>query len=116
MLLLYSSQILQGFPKTASGDSTNSPTVAESHSIALSNNTRDNGDIVYKLETAQDLERKKSQNSTESVRRLQDFLEVTEPGTNMDRYLLPSKTLLRYAMLMDIVTPNCRRSVCFTKG
>ncbi|KAJ8389046.1 hypothetical protein AAFF_G00124430 [Aldrovandia affinis] len=31
-------------------------------------------------------------------------------------YLLPPKTLLRYALLLDIVRPTCRRSVCFTKG
>lgn len=73
---------------------------------------------MYKLETAQDAQRKMGQNSDESVRRIQEFLEVQGEGggEDMERYLLPPKTLLRYAMLMDIVRPSCRRSVCFTKG
>ncbi|XP_072535793.1 tRNA (cytosine(38)-C(5))-methyltransferase [Salminus brasiliensis] len=109
-------EILDGFPKTASSDLTGKSTVSDSHCTTLSSNMRDNKDIIYKLETAQDLERKRSQNSEETVRRLQDFLEEEGQGTGMDHYLLPRKTLLRYAMLMDIVNPTCRRSVCFTKG
>nr|XP_006634398.1 PREDICTED: tRNA (cytosine(38)-C(5))-methyltransferase isoform X1 [Lepisosteus oculatus] len=70
--------------------------------------------VVYKLETAKDLERKKSQDSDVSVRRLQDYLE--EEPKDLTQYLLPPKTLLRYSMLLDIVKPTCRRSVCFTKG
>ncbi|XP_036441843.1 tRNA (cytosine(38)-C(5))-methyltransferase isoform X2 [Colossoma macropomum] len=110
------SEILQGFPKAASSDGTDSPIIPDSHCSALSSKTRDNKDVIYKLETAQDLERKKSQNSKESVRKLQDFLEEEGQRIDMDHYLLSSKTLLRYALLMDIVNPNCRRSVCFTKG
>uniref|UniRef100_A0A8B9H3X9 tRNA (cytosine(38)-C(5))-methyltransferase n=1 Tax=Astyanax mexicanus TaxID=7994 RepID=A0A8B9H3X9_ASTMX len=114
--LYYFSQILEGFPKTSSSDATGTPTISNTHSASLSSNMSDNKDIIYKLETAQDLERKRSQNSEESIRRLQDFLEEEGQETDMDHYLLPPKTLLRYAMLMDIVSPTCRRSVCFTKG
>ncbi|XP_066539715.1 tRNA (cytosine(38)-C(5))-methyltransferase isoform X2 [Hoplias malabaricus] len=107
------SEILEGFPKAFNEGS---PTVSDSYCGSPSSNLKDDRDIIYKLETARDLERKRSQNSEESVRRLQDFLEDEGHRTDMDQYLLPSKILLRYAMLMDIVDPNCRRSVCFTKG
>ncbi|KAL6488687.1 hypothetical protein MHYP_G00024280 [Metynnis hypsauchen] len=110
------SEILQIFPTAHSSDGTDSSIIPDSHCSAHSSKTRDNKDVLYKHETAQDLERKKSQNSEESVRKLQDFLEEEGQRTDMDHYLLPAKTLLRYALLMDIVSPNCRRSVCFTKG
>ncbi|XP_072268880.1 tRNA (cytosine(38)-C(5))-methyltransferase [Pyxicephalus adspersus] len=71
------------------------------------------GDIVYKLETAEELERKQSQDNDFSVHTLQDFLENTE---EISQYLLPPKSLLRYALILDIVKPTCRRSTCFTKG
>ncbi|XP_056155277.1 tRNA (cytosine(38)-C(5))-methyltransferase isoform X2 [Lampris incognitus] len=77
------------------------------------------GSVLYKLETAQDAERKSYQNSDQSVQQIQDFLEPRMKGEaeeEMASYLLTPKTLLRYALLMDIVTPACRRSVCFTKG
>uniref|UniRef100_A0A3B1KKA7 tRNA (cytosine(38)-C(5))-methyltransferase n=1 Tax=Astyanax mexicanus TaxID=7994 RepID=A0A3B1KKA7_ASTMX len=115
-LMVSPTSILEGFPKTSSSDATGTPTISNTHSASLSSNMSDNKDIIYKLETAQDLERKRSQNSEESIRRLQDFLEEEGQETDMDHYLLPPKTLLRYAMLMDIVSPTCRRSVCFTKG
>ncbi|XP_074261081.1 tRNA (cytosine(38)-C(5))-methyltransferase isoform X3 [Saimiri boliviensis] len=44
---------------------------------------------------------------------LKDFLE---DDIDMNQYLLPPKSLLRYALLLDIVQPTCRRSMCFTKG
>ncbi|TRY89109.1 hypothetical protein DNTS_004578 [Danionella cerebrum] len=69
---------------------------------------------MFKLETEEEFERKRNQDSQESVRRLQDFLE--EEDVHMDQYQLADKTLLRYALLMDIVQPSSRRSVCFTKG
>lgn len=62
-----------------------------------------------------DAERKRNQNSNLSVRQIQDFLEP-QMEVNMEHYLLPPKTLLRYALILDIVQPTCRRSVCFTKG
>nr|XP_057916900.1 tRNA (cytosine(38)-C(5))-methyltransferase [Doryrhamphus excisus] len=71
--------------------------------------------FLYKLETTTEVLRKVNQNMDLSVRQIQDFLE---PEENMDieQYLVPHKTLLRYALILDIVTPVCRRSVCFTKG
>ncbi|XP_036935404.1 tRNA (cytosine(38)-C(5))-methyltransferase [Acanthopagrus latus] len=72
-------------------------------------------EAMYKLETAKDAQRKINQNNDLSVRQIQDFMEP-QMEVNMEHYLLPPKTLLRYAMLLDIVRPTCRRSVCFTKG
>ncbi|XP_010897330.2 tRNA (cytosine(38)-C(5))-methyltransferase [Esox lucius] len=71
--------------------------------------------VLYKLERIQDAERKSRQNRDESVRQIGDYLE-NHGGEEMEQYLLSHKTLLRYALLMDIVRPTCRRSVCFTKG
>uniref|UniRef100_A0A3Q3MXI5 tRNA (cytosine(38)-C(5))-methyltransferase n=1 Tax=Mastacembelus armatus TaxID=205130 RepID=A0A3Q3MXI5_9TELE len=73
------------------------------------------GRILYKLETTTDAQRKENQNNDLSVRQIQDYLEP-QSEINMELYLLPPKTLLRYALLMDIVQPTCRRSTCFTKG
>lgn len=73
------------------------------------------GEALYKLETAKDAQRKINQNNDLSVKQIQDFMEP-QMEVNMEHYLLPPKTLLRYAMLLDIVRPTCRRSVCFTKG
>ncbi|XP_037550321.1 tRNA (cytosine(38)-C(5))-methyltransferase [Nematolebias whitei] len=73
------------------------------------------GHVLFKLETAMEAQRKVSQNNDLSVRQIQDFLEpMTEE--NMNHYLLAPKTLLRYGLILDIVQPKCRRSVCFTKG
>ncbi|KAM9331660.1 tRNA (cytosine(38)-C(5))-methyltransferase [Pholidichthys leucotaenia] len=71
--------------------------------------------FLFKLEKAVDVQMKISQNSDLSVRQIQDFLEpLTE--VKLEEYLLPPKTLLRYGLVLDIVQPTCRRSVCFTKG
>ncbi|XP_077664293.1 tRNA (cytosine(38)-C(5))-methyltransferase isoform X2 [Eretmochelys imbricata] len=70
--------------------------------------------FVFKLETAKEMERKRNQDSDLSIQMLKDFLE--EDGEEMSQYFLPPKALLRYAFLLDIVTPSCRRSTCFTKG
>uniref|UniRef100_A0A8C5VN86 tRNA aspartic acid methyltransferase 1 n=1 Tax=Microcebus murinus TaxID=30608 RepID=A0A8C5VN86_MICMU len=69
--------------------------------------------ILFKLETAEEIERKNQQDSDLSVQMLKDFLE---DDIDMNQYFLPPKSLLRYALLLDIVKPTCRRSVCFTKG
>nr|XP_019956937.1 PREDICTED: tRNA (cytosine(38)-C(5))-methyltransferase [Paralichthys olivaceus] len=73
------------------------------------------GRVLYKLETAADVQQKRNQNSNLSVRQIQDFLEP-QMEANLENFLLPPKTLLRYALLLDIVQPSSRRSVCFTKG
>ncbi|XP_066137154.1 tRNA (cytosine(38)-C(5))-methyltransferase isoform X1 [Saccopteryx bilineata] len=69
--------------------------------------------ILYKLETAEEIDRKHQQDSDLSVQMLKDFLE---DDIDMNQYFLPPKSLLRYALLLDIVKPTCRRSMCFTKG
>ncbi|ELK16951.1 tRNA (cytosine(38)-C(5))-methyltransferase isoform X1 [Pteropus alecto] len=69
--------------------------------------------ILFKLETAGEIERKHQQDSDLSVQMLKDFLE---DDADMSQYFLPPKPLLRYALLLDIVKPTCRRSMCFTKG
>ncbi|XP_005387021.1 PREDICTED: tRNA (cytosine(38)-C(5))-methyltransferase isoform X2 [Chinchilla lanigera] len=69
--------------------------------------------ILFKLETAEEIDRKHRQDNDLSVQMLKDFLEE-EIDTN--QYYLPLKSLLRYAFILDIVKPTCRRSTCFTKG
>ncbi|KAL2085661.1 hypothetical protein ACEWY4_018981 [Coilia grayii] len=112
------SEILERFPSSPSGEaSSDTPMVPASPSKCPSSGNGEDGCILYKMETAQDAQRKMGQNNDESVRRIQEFMEVQgEGGEDMEQYLLPPKTLLRYALLMDIVRPACRRSVCFTKG
>ncbi|XP_051061810.1 tRNA (cytosine(38)-C(5))-methyltransferase isoform X2 [Phodopus roborovskii] len=68
--------------------------------------------ILFKLETAEEIDRKHQQDNDLSVQMLKDFLE--DEDTN--QYFLPPKLLLRYALLLDIVKPTSRRSMCFTKG
>ncbi|XP_031224908.1 tRNA (cytosine(38)-C(5))-methyltransferase isoform X2 [Mastomys coucha] len=68
--------------------------------------------ILFKLETAEEMDRKHQQDSDVSVQMLKDFLE----DGDMDQYLLAPRSLLRYALLLDIVRPTSRRSMCFTKG
>ncbi|XP_048367263.1 tRNA (cytosine(38)-C(5))-methyltransferase isoform X2 [Sphaerodactylus townsendi] len=75
---------------------------------------RQKENILFKLETAEELERKQQKDNDVSVRMLKDFLQ--EDGEGLSQYFLPPKSLLRYAFLLDIVTPACRRSTCFTKG
>ncbi|NXH59179.1 TRDMT methyltransferase, partial [Rhabdornis inornatus] len=70
--------------------------------------------FVFKLETVEEMERKHNQDNDSSIQMLKDFLE--EENEEMSQYFLPPKSLLRYAFLLDIVKPTCRRSTCFTKG
>uniref|UniRef100_A0A9J7YEJ1 tRNA aspartic acid methyltransferase 1 n=1 Tax=Cyprinus carpio carpio TaxID=630221 RepID=A0A9J7YEJ1_CYPCA len=107
----FPTSILEGFPMS---ESSNSLAVPHNHPTSSECEREKTGTIIFKLETEEELERKRIQDSQETVRRLQDFLQEDEEG--MDQYLLPPKTLLRYALLMDIVQPSSRRSVCFTKG
>ena len=131
-------QIVEGFPQSRSSKSSSHPCPAPApapapapptscHSPSLKEQQEvvppdTDGVVLYKLETARDADRKSDQNADLSVRQIQEFLK---PGSDLggeeeeeevSQYLLPAKTLLRYALLMDIVTANCRRSVCFTKG
>ncbi|PKU32192.1 trna (cytosine -c)-methyltransferase isoform x2 [Limosa lapponica baueri] len=72
------------------------------------------GAFLFKLETVEEMERKRDQDNDSSIQMLKDFLE--EENEEMSQYFLPPKSLLRYAFLLDIVKPTCRRSTCFTKG
>uniref|UniRef100_A0A8C1YWA9 tRNA (cytosine(38)-C(5))-methyltransferase n=1 Tax=Cyprinus carpio TaxID=7962 RepID=A0A8C1YWA9_CYPCA len=108
---LTSAEIMEGFPMSESPDSL---TVPHNNPTSSECEREKSGMIIFKLETEQELERKRIQDSQETVRRLQDFLQEDEE--DLDQYLLPPKTLLRYALLMDVVQPSFRRSVCFTKG
>ncbi|XP_075408565.1 tRNA (cytosine(38)-C(5))-methyltransferase isoform X2 [Tenrec ecaudatus] len=69
--------------------------------------------VLFKLETTQDIDRKHQQNSDLSVQTLKEFLE---PDIDLHQYFLPPRLLRRYALIFDIVTPTCRRSMCFTKS
>lgn len=116
-------QILMEFPKIATVQPQNHAVVAEDKlrvqrtepNICLdSSSTQCSGKdtILFKLETAEEIDRKLQQDSDLSVQMLKDFLE--DDDTN--QYFLPPKLLLRYALLLDIVKPTSRRSMCFTKG
>uniref|UniRef100_A0A8C2EBP1 tRNA aspartic acid methyltransferase 1 n=1 Tax=Cyprinus carpio TaxID=7962 RepID=A0A8C2EBP1_CYPCA len=107
----FPTSIMEGFPMSESPDSL---TVPHNNPTSSECEREKSGTIIFKLETEQELERKRIQDSQETVRRLQDFLQEDEE--DLDQYLLPPKTLLRYALLMDVVQPSFRRSVCFTKG
>ncbi|NXV78239.1 TRDMT methyltransferase, partial [Atlantisia rogersi] len=72
------------------------------------------GPFLFKLETVEEMERKHGQDNDSSIQMLKDFLE--DENEEMNQYFLPPKSLLRYAFLLDIVKPTCRRSTCFTKG
>ncbi|NXL00383.1 TRDMT methyltransferase, partial [Mesembrinibis cayennensis] len=72
------------------------------------------GAFLFKLETVEEIERKHRQDNDSSTQMLKDFLE--EENEEMSQYFLPPKSLSRYAFLLDIVKPTCRRSTCFTKG
>ncbi|NXU74012.1 TRDMT methyltransferase, partial [Oreotrochilus melanogaster] len=72
------------------------------------------GAFLFKLETVEEMERKYGQDNDSSIQMLKDFLE--EENEDMSQYFLPPKSLLRYAFVLDIVKPTCRRSTCFTKG
>ncbi|KFQ61081.1 tRNA (cytosine(38)-C(5))-methyltransferase, partial [Pelecanus crispus] len=72
------------------------------------------GAFLFKLETVEEIKRKHGQDNDSSIQMLKDFLE--EENKEMSQYFLPPKSLLRYAFLLDIVNPTCRRSTCFTKG
>ncbi|XP_004578941.3 tRNA (cytosine(38)-C(5))-methyltransferase [Ochotona princeps] len=116
-------QVLMKFPKMESDHpqqySVDAKQKAEEKEIqpsvcSGSNKLRPGKDtILFKLETAEEIDRKRQQDSDLSVQMLKDFLE---DDIDTNQYFLPPKSLLRYALLLDIVSPTCRRSTCFTKG
>ncbi|KAM6161903.1 tRNA (cytosine(38)-C(5))-methyltransferase isoform 2-T2 [Erethizon dorsatum] len=69
--------------------------------------------ILFKLETAEEIDRKHQQDNDLSVQMLKDFLE---DETDMNQYFLPPKSLLRYALLLDIVKPTCRSYGSYVEG
>ncbi|XP_055085942.1 tRNA (cytosine(38)-C(5))-methyltransferase isoform X1 [Periophthalmus magnuspinnatus] len=106
------SQILEAFPLHMDLDVSEQPTVLTPFQPETE---VEQGQVLYKLETPEEVQRKQKQNSDPSIRQIQDFLDP-DLDLDMDQYLLPPKTLLRYANILDIVWPSCRRSICFTKG
>ncbi|XP_054478789.1 tRNA (cytosine(38)-C(5))-methyltransferase [Anoplopoma fimbria] len=112
-----SSKILDAFPHPAESGSPERNAALDPPHPATCQPEEDmqGGHVLYKQETKIDAQRKLSQNNDLSVRQIQDFLEP-QREVNVEHYLLPPRTLLRYALLLDIVQPTCRRSVCFTKG
>ncbi|XP_068603922.1 tRNA (cytosine(38)-C(5))-methyltransferase isoform X3 [Brachionichthys hirsutus] len=110
-------EVLDAFPYSPESYSPKKPAVLSP--LLLSNcqpeEELQDGHVFCKVETTMDEQKKLKQNSDLSLRQIQDFLEP-HVDVNMERYLLPPKTLLRYALLLDIVCPTYRRSNCFTKG
>lgn len=116
------SKILEAFPVQSEMDLPEQSTILSPHPAPQSakgqktcpqTGGHETGDVLYKLETSTEVQRKDLQNRNTSIRLIQDYLE---PELNIEDYLLPPKTLLRYANILDIVRPTCRRSICFTKG
>ncbi|XP_041486802.1 tRNA (cytosine(38)-C(5))-methyltransferase [Microtus oregoni] len=115
-------QILMEFPNSATLQPQACSVIAENKlraespepSTCFDGSTQCSGKdtILFKLETAEEIDRKHQQDSDLSVQMLKEFLEDVDPS----QYFLPPKLLLRYALLLDIVTPTSRRSMCFTKG
>ncbi|XP_063159630.1 tRNA (cytosine(38)-C(5))-methyltransferase isoform X2 [Candoia aspera] len=94
-----------------------SPVLSKALSSGLDANGRQclqKADFLYKLETETELERKQQWDNNLSLQMLKNFLQ--DDGEGLSQYFLPLKSLLRYALLLDIVKPTCRRSTCFTKG
>ncbi|KAB0347311.1 hypothetical protein FD754_012168, partial [Muntiacus muntjak] len=116
-------QVLMEFPKTESEHPPKYAVNAEKKTeekkiepnISFDSSTQCSGKeaILFKLETAGEIDRKQQQDSNLSVRMLKDFLE---DDIDKHSFFLPPKSLLRYALLLDIVKPTSRRSTCFTKG
>ncbi|XP_027451018.1 tRNA (cytosine(38)-C(5))-methyltransferase isoform X2 [Zalophus californianus] len=116
-------QVLMEFPKIESEHPERNTIVTENKierkkiepSICFDKSRQRSGKeaILFKLETVEEIDRKHHQDSDLSVQMLKDFLE---DDIDVNQYFLPPKSLLRYALLLDIVKPTCRRSTCFTKG
>lgn len=108
------SKILETFPVHNAKDLLEQSTFVSPHHTETQDGPESDR-FLYKLETRAEVQKKQQQNSDPSIRQIRDFLDP-DPDLNLDQYLLPPKTLLRYALILDIVHPSSRRSVCFTKG
>uniref|UniRef100_A0A670JP35 tRNA (cytosine(38)-C(5))-methyltransferase n=1 Tax=Podarcis muralis TaxID=64176 RepID=A0A670JP35_PODMU len=120
-------KILTDFPsqEPASSETSSVPAASAKHSSPKAAKDLGSGydndgrqrpqDFLFKLETAEQLERKQQVDRDLSVQMLKAYLQ-DDDGEEMSQFFLPAKSLLRYAFLLDIVTPSCRRSTCFTKG
>lgn len=112
--------MMMNLPPQISADSAEEPTPSypaspsSQHACAPEYRTH-TSPCSSQLKATLEAQKKKNQNHNLSVKQIQDFLEPQE-DVNLEQYLLPPKILLRYAQLLDIVRPTCRRSVCFTKG
>uniref|UniRef100_A0A673UY41 tRNA (cytosine(38)-C(5))-methyltransferase n=1 Tax=Suricata suricatta TaxID=37032 RepID=A0A673UY41_SURSU len=122
-LLAKTIEVLTEFPQIESEHPEKNTIVAEKKierkkiepNICFDNSRQCSGKeaILFKLETIEQIDRKRHQDSDLSVQMLKDFLE---DDVDTNQYFVPPKSLLRYALLLDIVKPTCRRSTCFTKG
>ncbi|GCB72556.1 tRNA (cytosine(38)-C(5))-methyltransferase isoform X2 [Scyliorhinus torazame] len=122
-----SHQILKHFPDHDDADlrsrdgssfnqmlSTDSNKKEQNKSEYCAENGKSQVNLLYKLETSEHQKQKQIQDNNLSIQLIQDFLE--EGLQNPSLYFIPPKSLLRYALILDIVGQTCRRSVCFTKG
>ncbi|XP_041817384.1 tRNA (cytosine(38)-C(5))-methyltransferase isoform X2 [Chelmon rostratus] len=110
-------KVLDAFPRLAESDSPEQPTLLRPPhpGSCQPEEEMQGGHFLYKLETQMDAQRKENQNNDLSIRQIQDFLEP-QMEVNMEHYLLPSKILLRYALLLDIVRPTCRSYGRYVEG
>ncbi|XP_059828165.1 tRNA (cytosine(38)-C(5))-methyltransferase isoform X2 [Hypanus sabinus] len=119
-----SSQVLEQFPDCVEVTISSSSQMLfadgskqeENNSNCSANEIMNRGDetVLYKLETLGHVKQKQSQDNNSSIQMIQNFLE--EQLEDPSPYFISPKSLLRYALILDIVGPTCRRSVCFTKG
>ncbi|XP_051871991.1 tRNA (cytosine(38)-C(5))-methyltransferase isoform X3 [Pristis pectinata] len=125
--LLSPTLVLEQFPDHDSVEATNASSFTQTLSADDNKKKGNNSDcctneiisgrdetVLYKLETLRHVKRKHSQDNNSSMQMIQDFLE--EELEDPSPYFIPPKSLLRYALILDIVGQTCRRSVCFTKG
>lgn len=59
------------------------------------------------------MEQYPGKNETQELFKISDIIEI---NINTKEYLLPDNILRKHARLVDICTPNSRRSCCFTKA
>ncbi|XP_068437837.1 tRNA (cytosine(38)-C(5))-methyltransferase isoform X2 [Clinocottus analis] len=112
----WSSKMLDAFPLPAESESPEQRTSSRPLRPATGQPEEDpRGGVLYKQETAVEVQRKRSQNNDLSVRQIGDFLQP-QTEVNAENYLLPPKTLLRYALLLDIVQPTCRSYGRYVEG